>query len=85
MHHIPYIFGRKNFKEATKLTPYQKKKYVWKMLYIYVLGYEVCLVFTEALSDGSINFKRDTYFFKLREHIEYALLGLFAHSKLWLP
>ena len=33
--------SRKNFKEAQKLTPYQKKKYVWKMLYIYVLGYEV--------------------------------------------
>jgi hypothetical protein len=32
---------RKNFKEAQKLSPYQKKKYVWKMLYIYVLGYEV--------------------------------------------
>jgi hypothetical protein len=32
---------RKNFKDAQKLTPYQKKKYVWKMLYIYVLGYEV--------------------------------------------
>lgn len=23
------------------LTPYEKKKYVWKMLYIYMLGYDV--------------------------------------------
>lgn len=41
---------RKHFKEATKLTPYQKKKYVWKMLYIYVLGYEVDFGHMEALN-----------------------------------
>uniref|UniRef100_A0A7S4P6S8 Clathrin/coatomer adaptor adaptin-like N-terminal domain-containing protein n=1 Tax=Guillardia theta TaxID=55529 RepID=A0A7S4P6S8_GUITH len=41
---------RKHFKEATKLTAYQKKKYVWKMLYIYVLGYEVDFGHMEALN-----------------------------------
>ena len=33
-----------------KLTPYQKRKYVWKMLYIYVLGYEVDFGHMEALN-----------------------------------
>jgi len=41
---------RKHFKEATKLTAYSKKKYVWKMLYIYVLGYEVDFGHMEALN-----------------------------------
>jgi len=41
---------RKHFKEAGKLTPYQKRKYVWKMLYIYVLGYEVDFGHMEALN-----------------------------------
>jgi len=41
---------RKHFKDAVKLTPYQKRKYVWKMLYIYVLGYEVDFGHMEALN-----------------------------------
>jgi AP-2 complex subunit alpha len=40
---------RKHFKDATKLSPYQKKKYVWKMLYIYILGYEIDFGHMEAL------------------------------------
>ena len=41
---------RKHFREAAKLTPYQKRKYVWKMLYIYVLGYQVDFGHMEALN-----------------------------------
>mmetsp|Transcript_20667 Transcript_20667/g.49871 ORF Transcript_20667/g.49871 Transcript_20667/m.49871 type:complete len:189 (-) Transcript_20667:1458-2024(-) len=41
---------RKQFKNVTMLTAYQKKKYVWKMLYIYVLGYEVDFGHMEALN-----------------------------------
>lgn len=32
---------RTRFKNEKGLTPYEKKKYVWKMLYIYMLGYDV--------------------------------------------
>lgn len=32
---------RSRFKNEKGLTPYEKKKYVWKMLYIYMLGYDV--------------------------------------------
>ncbi|KAJ7546340.1 hypothetical protein O6H91_08G036300 [Diphasiastrum complanatum] len=32
---------RTKFKHEKGLTPYEKKKYVWKMLYIYMLGYDV--------------------------------------------
>ncbi|KAL2644083.1 hypothetical protein R1flu_011670 [Riccia fluitans] len=32
---------RTRFKNERGLTPYEKKKYVWKMLYIYMLGYDV--------------------------------------------
>nr|XP_027187497.1 AP-2 complex subunit alpha-1-like isoform X2 [Cicer arietinum] len=32
------------------LTPYEKKKYVWKMLYIYMLGYDVDFGHMEAVS-----------------------------------
>lgn len=32
------------------MTPYEKKKYVWKMLYIYMLGYDVEYGQTEAIA-----------------------------------
>jgi AP-2 complex subunit alpha len=32
------------------LSPYEKKKYVWKMLYIYMLGYDVDFGHTETVS-----------------------------------
>ena len=32
------------------MTPYEKKKYVWKMLYIYMLGYDVDFGHMEAVS-----------------------------------
>lgn len=32
------------------LTPYEKKKYVWKMLYVYMLGYDVDFGHMEAVS-----------------------------------
>lgn len=32
------------------LTPYEKKKYVWKMLYIFMLGYDVDFGHMEAVS-----------------------------------
>lgn len=32
------------------LSPYEKKKYVWKMLYIYMLGYDVDFGHMEAVS-----------------------------------
>ena len=41
---------RKKFKDAPKLTPYEKKKYVWKMLYMFVLGYEVDFGHMEAIN-----------------------------------
>ena len=33
---------RTKFKSEKGLTVYEKKKYVWKMLYIYMLGYVPC-------------------------------------------
>ncbi|KAF7121144.1 hypothetical protein RHSIM_Rhsim13G0104500 [Rhododendron simsii] len=35
---------------SSGLTPYEKKKYVWKMLYIYMLGYDVDFGHMEAVS-----------------------------------
>ena len=35
---------------AQGLSPYEKKKYVWKMLYIYMLGYDVDFGHMEAVS-----------------------------------
>jgi len=32
------------------LTPYEKKKYVWKMLYIHMLGYDVDFGHMETVS-----------------------------------
>jgi AP-2 complex subunit alpha len=32
------------------LSPYEKKKYVWKMLYIYMLGYDVDFGHMETVS-----------------------------------
>ncbi|XP_022729205.1 AP-2 complex subunit alpha-2-like isoform X2 [Durio zibethinus] len=41
---------RTRFKNEKGLTPYEKKKYVWKMLYIYMLGYDVDFGHMEAVS-----------------------------------
>ncbi|XP_004294044.1 PREDICTED: AP-2 complex subunit alpha-1-like [Fragaria vesca subsp. vesca] len=41
---------RTRFKNDKGLTPYEKKKYVWKMLYIYMLGYDVDFGHMEAVS-----------------------------------
>ena len=41
---------RSKFSEASSLTPYQKKKYVWKLCYIYMLGYEVDFGHVEFIS-----------------------------------
>ncbi|XP_030481678.2 AP-2 complex subunit alpha-1 isoform X1 [Cannabis sativa] len=42
---------RTRFKnEKQNLSPYEKKKYVWKMLYIYMLGYDVDFGHMEAVS-----------------------------------
>ncbi|XP_019266498.1 PREDICTED: AP-2 complex subunit alpha-1-like isoform X2 [Nicotiana attenuata] len=41
---------RTRFKKEKGLTPYEKKKYVWKMLYIYMLGYDVDFGHMEAVS-----------------------------------
>ncbi|OMO54759.1 hypothetical protein CCACVL1_27599, partial [Corchorus capsularis] len=41
---------RRRFKNDKGLTPYQKKKYVWKMLYIYMLGYDVDFGHMEVVS-----------------------------------
>ncbi|GMI97225.1 hypothetical protein like AT5G22780 [Hibiscus trionum] len=41
---------RNRFKNEKVLTPYDKKKYVWKMLYIYMLGYDVDFGHMEAVS-----------------------------------
>ncbi|CAL9153946.1 unnamed protein product [Musa hybrid cultivar] len=41
---------RTRFKNEKGLSPYEKKKYVWKMLYIYMLGYDVDFGHTEAVS-----------------------------------
>ncbi|KAJ3682194.1 hypothetical protein LUZ60_014767 [Juncus effusus] len=41
---------RTRFKHEKGLSPYEKKKYVWKMLYIYMLGYDVDFGHTEAVS-----------------------------------
>ncbi|CAN8252601.1 unnamed protein product [Cochlearia groenlandica] len=38
------------FKNEKVLTPYKKKKYVWKMLYIHMLGYDVDFGHMEAVS-----------------------------------
>ncbi|KAL8480928.1 hypothetical protein ACS0TY_027446 [Phlomoides rotata] len=41
---------RTRFKTEKGLTPHEKKKYVWKMLYIYMLGYDVDFGHMEAVS-----------------------------------
>ncbi|KAJ7981101.1 AP-2 complex subunit alpha [Quillaja saponaria] len=41
---------RTRFKNEKGLTPYEKKKYVWKMLYIYMLGFDVDFGHMEAVS-----------------------------------
>ncbi|KAK4441252.1 AP-2 complex subunit alpha-1 [Sesamum alatum] len=41
---------RTRFKNEKGLTPYEKKKYVWKMLYIFMLGYDVDFGHMEAVS-----------------------------------
>ncbi|KAF4385623.1 hypothetical protein F8388_010179 [Cannabis sativa] len=41
---------RTRFKNEKNLSPYEKKKYVWKMLYIYMLGYDVDFGHMEAVS-----------------------------------
>ncbi|KAL3518479.1 hypothetical protein ACH5RR_021068 [Cinchona calisaya] len=41
---------RTRFKNEKSLSPYEKKKYVWKMLYIYMLGYDVDFGHMEAVS-----------------------------------
>ncbi|GAB2274662.1 hypothetical protein Dimus_009433 [Dionaea muscipula] len=41
---------RTKFKNEKGLSPYEKKKYVWKMLYIYMLGYDVDFGHMEAVS-----------------------------------
>ncbi|XP_062209591.1 AP-2 complex subunit alpha-1-like [Phragmites australis] len=41
---------RTRFKNEKSLSPYEKKKYVWKMLYIYMLGYDVDFGHMETVS-----------------------------------
>ena len=40
---------RTKFKSSSTLTAYDKKKYVWKILYIYMLGYDVEFGHMEAV------------------------------------
>ena len=44
---------RKQFTTEKGLNAYQRKKYVWKLLYCHILGYEVDFGFMEAA--GLIN------------------------------
>lgn len=46
---VPYYFYFVCVTEQG-LSPYEKKKYVWKMLYIYMLGYDVDFGHMEAVS-----------------------------------
>lgn len=41
---------RQKFSNSSTLSSYQKKKYVWKMCYIYMLGYEVDFGHLECIS-----------------------------------
>lgn len=41
---------RERFTTEKGLNAYQRKKYVWKLLYIHILGYEVDFGFHEAAS-----------------------------------
>lgn len=41
---------RKKFSESSSLISYQKKKYIWKMCYIYMLGYEIDFGHVEIIS-----------------------------------
>lgn len=41
---------RQKFAQSSNLTPYHKKKYIWKMCYIYMLGYEVDFGHLEFIS-----------------------------------
>ncbi|KAL0390032.1 UNVERIFIED_CONTAM: AP-2 complex subunit alpha-1 [Sesamum calycinum] len=45
-----YLFELLLSEFVSGLTPYEKKKYVWKMLYIYMLGYDVDFGHMEAVS-----------------------------------
>eukprot|EP00297_Palpitomonas_bilix_P001830 CAMPEP_0113872814 /NCGR_PEP_ID=MMETSP0780_2-20120614/3424_1 /TAXON_ID=652834 /ORGANISM="Palpitomonas bilix" /LENGTH=977 /DNA_ID=CAMNT_0000858391 /DNA_START=45 /DNA_END=2974 /DNA_ORIENTATION=- /assembly_acc=CAM_ASM_000599 len=44
---LAHIRGK--FRDSNKLSSYQKKKYVWKMLYIYMLGYDIDFGHMEAI------------------------------------
>ena len=46
---------RTKFKAGNKLTAYDRKKYCWKLLYIYMLGYEVEFGHMEAVNLVSAN------------------------------
>lgn len=49
--HWQVIYWYWNFSLCQQgLSPYEKKKYVWKMLYIYMLGYDVDFGHMEAVS-----------------------------------
>ena len=41
---------RQKFSNVANLSSYQKKKYVWKMCYIHMLGYEVDFGHLEFIS-----------------------------------
>ena len=41
---------RQKFAASSSLNSYQKKKYVWKMCYIYMLGYDIVFGHIELIS-----------------------------------
>lgn len=41
---------RKKFKEATNIEGYDKRKYVCKLLYMYMLGYDIDFGYMEAVN-----------------------------------
>jgi len=70
---------RERFTTEKGLNAYQRKKYVWKLLYIHILGYEVDFGFQEA--SGLINSSK--YDEKYTGYIASSLIIPETNDQIW--
>lgn len=70
---------RERFTTEKGLNAYQRKKYIWKLLYIHILGYEVDFGFQEA--SGLINSSK--YDEKYTGYIASSLIIPESNDEVW--